>query len=205
MGVAVPADVLDDEVAFFRSLFGLAPGAVEEFMEPQGRLRSRALRPRSGDLRVVLNVEETAGGTARLGVNQVALRTDDVVTTVRGLRERGVPLMRVPGNYYRDLDARFGLTTDLLDHLREHELLYDRVGDGELLHAYTDVLPTGFYVEVLERRGGYDAYGSANTHVRLAAQGWSAKGCAGYLMPVVAIELTKKRWPTTKSTAPAAG
>jgi 4-hydroxyphenylpyruvate dioxygenase len=32
------------------------------------------------------------------------------------------------------------------------------------------VLPTGFYVELLERRGGYDAYGSPNTHVRLAAQ-----------------------------------
>ena len=49
-------------------------------------------------------------------------------------------------------------------------MLYDRVGDGELLHVYTDVLPTGFYVELLERRGGYDGYGSANTHVRLAAQ-----------------------------------
>jgi 4-hydroxyphenylpyruvate dioxygenase len=44
------------------------------------------------------------------------------------------------------------------------------VGEGELLHAYTAVLPTGFYVELLERRGGYDGYGSAGTHVRLAAQ-----------------------------------
>lgn len=171
VGVAVSSDVLDDEVAFFRTLFDLAPGAVEEFMEPQGRLRSRALRPTAGELRVVLNVEETGGGTPPLGVTQVALRTDDVAATVRGLRERGVPLMRVPDNYYRDLDARFGLPTTLLDELRTHHLLYDRVGGGELLHAYTHVLPTGFYVEVLERRGGYDAYGSANTHVRLASQG----------------------------------
>ena len=44
------------------------------------------------------------------------------------------------------------------------------VGDGELLHVYTPVLGTGFYVELLERRGGYDGYGSANTHVRLASQ-----------------------------------
>jgi len=28
----------------------------------------------------------------------------------------------------------------------------------------------GFYVDLLERRGGYDGYGSAGTHVRLAAQ-----------------------------------
>ena len=37
-------------------------------------------------------------------------------------------------------------------------------------HAYTPVLATRFYVELLERRGGYDGYGSAGTHVRLAAQ-----------------------------------
>ena len=30
--------------------------------------------------------------------------------------------------------------------------------------------PTGFHVELLERRGGYDGYGSASTHVRLAMQ-----------------------------------
>ena len=49
-------------------------------------------------------------------------------------------------------------------------MLYDRVGTGELLHAYTPVLPGGFYVELLERRGGYDGYGSANTALRLALQ-----------------------------------
>jgi 4-hydroxyphenylpyruvate dioxygenase len=76
--------------------------------------------------------------------------------------------MAVPDNYYVDLDARFVLPPALLAELREHQLLYDRSGDGELLHAYTPVLSTGFYIELLERRGGYDGYGSANTFVRLA-------------------------------------
>jgi len=79
-------------------------------------------------------------------------------------------MMRVPGNYYVDLDARFGLEPALLDALREHSMQYDRIGTGELLHAYTRVLDAGFNVEVQERRGDYDAYGSASTHVRLAAQ-----------------------------------
>ena len=56
---------------------------------------------------------------------------------------------------------RFALDAGLLALLRENGLLYDRIGSGELLHAYTPVLPTGFYVEVLERRGGYDGYGVA--------------------------------------------
>jgi 4-hydroxyphenylpyruvate dioxygenase len=171
VGVAVSADQLNEEVAYFRTLFGLVPGPIEEFMEPHGRLRSRAMRPVVGDLRVVLNVVEAGVDHApTLGVNQLAFACADVADTVRALRARGVALMPVPENYYVDLAARFGLPEDVIAHLREHQLLYDRVGDGELLHAYTDVQATGFYVEVLERRAGYDGYGATNTHVRLAAQ-----------------------------------
>ena len=73
-------------------------------------------------------------------------------------------------NYYADLEARFALEPALLADLREHQVLYDRVGTGELLHTYTPVLPGGFYLELLERRGGYDGYGSANTALRRALQ-----------------------------------
>ena len=161
---------LNEEMAFFRTLFGFEPDAPEEFMEPHGRLRSIALRPAAGDVRIVLNVTETADAPHPHGVTQVALRCGDVASAVLGLRSRGVPLMRVPDNYYVDLDARFGLAPDVLEHLRTHQLLYDRAGDGELVHAFTQDLGTGFHVELLERRGGYDGYGSPNTFVRLASQ-----------------------------------
>jgi 4-hydroxyphenylpyruvate dioxygenase len=171
VGVVVVPDQLNAEIGFLRTVFGLDPGAVEEFMEPHGRLRSRALRPAAGDLRLVLNVVDTAPEHPHpAGVTQVAFACPDVLAAVRGLRARGVPLMPVPDNYYVDLSARFALPADRLDALRRHGVLYDRAGDGELLHAYTPVLGTGFYVELLERRGGYSGYGSANTHVRLAAQ-----------------------------------
>lgn len=171
VAVAVPPEQFDQQVAFFRTLFDLAPGTVEEFIEPHGRLRSRALRPANGDLRVVLNVEDVrAGSPRRSGITQVAFACSDVVARVREMRARGVPLMPVPDNYYVDLDARLGVDPDLLAQLREHGLLYDRIGEGELLHAFTLPLPTGFHVELLERRGGYDGYGAAGTHVRLAAQ-----------------------------------
>ena len=171
VGMEVAPHELNQEVAFFRTLFGLSPAPVQEFMEPHGRLRSRSLRPAEGDLRVILNVVESGSGHVPTpGVNQVAFACADVASTVQGLRSRGVVLMGVPDNYYVDLDARFGLPADFVEHLRRHQLLYDRDADGELLHAYTEVLPTGFYVELLERRGGYDGYGASNTHVRLVAQ-----------------------------------
>ncbi len=171
VAISVSPQQLNEEMAFFRTVFDLAPGAPQEFMEPHGRLRSIALRPASGDLRIVLNVTEASAQAPHPhGVTQVAFRCHDVSSVVDDLRSRGVPFMSVPDNYYVDLDARFRLSPDFLERLRDQQLLYDRIGEGQLLHAYTDVLIPGFYVELLERRGGYDGYGSANTFVRLAAQ-----------------------------------
>jgi 4-hydroxyphenylpyruvate dioxygenase len=170
VAMSVPGDRLNEQVSFLRTLFGLHPGAVEEFIEPHGRLRSRAFRPPAGSLRLVLHVEELGpAGIPLPGITQVAFACSDVRAEVVAMRTRGVPLMPVPDNYYTDLDARFGLDPELLADLRHHQLLYDRSGDGELLHAFTMPLSTGFHVELLERRGGYDGYGSAGTHVRLAA------------------------------------
>ena len=176
IGTVVDGHHVNAEMSFYRGLFGLAPGPVTEFMEPYGRLRSRDLRPADGGLRLVLNVADTQDGGPPAGVNQLAFGCRDLLAEVRRLRERGVELLDVPDNYYADLEARFALGPELLADLREHRVLYDRVGTGELLHAYTPVLGGGFYVELLERRGGYDGYGSANTALRLALQAQHASG-----------------------------
>ncbi|NYI45679.1 4-hydroxyphenylpyruvate dioxygenase [Nocardioides aromaticivorans] len=170
LGVAVPAGRLNEEVAFLRTLLGLEPAPLEEFIDPHGRIRSRAFRPAKGELRVVVNVAEVADVPRPTGVVQVAFGCTDLLAEVRRLRAAGVPLMAVPDNYYVDLEARLDLDAAFVATLREHGALYDRSAQGELLHAYTPVLPQGFCIELLERRGGYDGYGAANTHVRLAAQ-----------------------------------
>ncbi len=59
-GSPYPPDRLNEEVGFLRTLFDLVPGAVEEFMEPHGRLRSRALRPPAGDLRAWCSTSRTS-------------------------------------------------------------------------------------------------------------------------------------------------
>ena len=169
VGTAVDAWHLDAETSFHRGLFAFEPGPVSEFMEPRGRMRSRVLRPGAGSLRLVLSVVDTRGAAPQ-GINQVAFRCGDVRAEVRRLRALGADLVDVPDNYYADLEARFGLADETVEDLRAHGLLYDRDGDGELLHTYTPVLNGGFYVELLERRGGYDGFGSANTAVRLAMQ-----------------------------------
>ena len=85
------------------------------------------------------------------------------------MRERGVPLLEIPGNYYDDLAARTELEPAAIERMRELGVLYDGSDGGELLHFYTAMAGSVFF-EVLERRGGSEGYGAANSPVRMAAQ-----------------------------------
>jgi len=171
IGIVVDPDQLDAEVSFYRSLFGLTSGPVLEFTEPQGRLRSRVLRPALGNLRVVLNVTAASSSVqAHNGVNQLAFACDDIFVAVTQLRHRGADLLAIPDNYYDEIRARFDLDAKFVGRLRESGILYDRSESGELLHVYSQKIEGRFYVELLQRIGHYDGYGAPNTYVRLAAQ-----------------------------------
>jgi 4-hydroxyphenylpyruvate dioxygenase len=164
--LAQPFEAFHEAGLFYRSLLGLKPSESEELAAPDGLVRSRAFE--SADVRVVLNVPALAGG--RQGeLQHVAFACADALATARAMRERGVPLVPVPGNYYDDLVARLELAPALLEELRALDVLYDRTADGELLHFYTAHIGGRVFFEVLERRGGYSGYGAANSPIRMAA------------------------------------
>ena len=86
-----------------------------------------------------------------------------------------VRLLPIPENYYDDLAARLGLDDEVVDRLRDHDVLYDRdPNGGEFLHVYTQTFHDRFFFEVVQRAGGYDQYGAVNAPVRMAAQARAA-------------------------------
>ncbi|MEC5404450.1 TIM barrel protein [Paraburkholderia sp. MPAMCS5] len=177
--LAVPANALDTWVLFLRTAFGLQAEAGVLVPDPYGLVRSRALRSRDGSVRVVLNasvdhhtaVAEALHTYHGSGLNHVAFSTSDIFSAIPEFVADGLPVLRIPRNYYEDLAARYALPDDMLDALREHNILYDRdERGGEFFHAYTEQLDQRFFMEIVERRGGYDGYGASNAAVRLAAQ-----------------------------------
>ena len=103
-------------------------------------------------------------------VGEPAARTD-LLDRAEALRASGAMLLPVPEAYYDDLAARLDPEPGLLARLRRLGVLYDRDDSGgELFHLYTPLVAGRFYVELLERRGGYLGFGAANTPVRLASQ-----------------------------------
>jgi 4-hydroxyphenylpyruvate dioxygenase len=97
------------------------------------------------------------------GVQHMALSTDDIITTVSALRDRGVEFLTVPTTYYEELQARVGRIDEPLEDLQELGILVDRDPDGYLLQIFSKPVqdrPTVFY-EIIQRKGAR-SFGKGN-------------------------------------------
>jgi 4-hydroxyphenylpyruvate dioxygenase len=97
------------------------------------------------------------------GVQHLALATDDIVSTVSAMRERGVEFLYVPDTYYDDVLERVGEIDEDIEVLKKHGILIDRDEEGYLLQLFThNVLdrPTVF-IEIIQRKGA-QSFGVGN-------------------------------------------
>ncbi|MGQ3030684.1 MAG: 3-keto-5-aminohexanoate cleavage protein, partial [Ferrovibrionaceae bacterium] len=87
------------------------------------------------------------------------------------IKAAGFATLQISRNYYDDLEARLGLAPELADRLREANILYDRdIDGGEYFQLYSPLFGEGLFLEVVERRNGYQGYGAPNAQFRIAAQ-----------------------------------
>jgi 4-hydroxyphenylpyruvate dioxygenase len=97
------------------------------------------------------------------GVQHMALATDDIITTVTTLKDRGVEFLSVPTTYYDDLQKRVGKIDEDVGSLAKLGILIDRDPDGYLLQIFTKPVedrPTVFY-EIIQRKGA-KSFGAGN-------------------------------------------
>jgi len=89
------------------------------------------------------------------GVQHIALNTDDIITSVRRLVERGVDFLKTPRNYYETVLDRVGSIAEDINQLAELGILVDHDDEGYLLQIFSKPIvnrPTVFF-EVIERKG----------------------------------------------------
>ena len=169
---------MDNFVLFYRALFGFTPEQLWEIPDTMGLIQSRTMASAGRTIRLPLNISESRETTtgrflttsSGAGVQHIAMATTDIQKAISQVAARGARLLPIPGNYYEDIEARWGLEPDRLEILRAHNILYDRDDGGEFLHAYTDPFDDRFFFEIVQRIGDYQQYGAANASVRMAAQ-----------------------------------
>ncbi len=121
----------------------------------------------NGNGRIKFPINEPAAGRKRSqiqeyldwyrspGCQHIALRTEDIVGTVRRLRDNGVEFLGLPHAYYATLAERVGDVGVPIDTLEGLGIEADRDEEGYLLQIFTRPVqdrPT-FFFEIIERHG----------------------------------------------------
>ncbi len=97
------------------------------------------------------------------GVQHIAVATDDIISTVRELKARGVEFLHTPDTYYDNLRAHVGNIDEDVEALRSLRIMADRDEEGYLLQIFTKPVedrPTVFF-EIIQRKGA-KSFGAGN-------------------------------------------
>jgi 4-hydroxyphenylpyruvate dioxygenase len=169
---------MDEYVAYYSDVMGfrnMLAFTDEDISTEYSALMSKVMS--NGNERIKFPINEPAKGKKKSqieeylefyrgpGVQHVALATNDIISTVRDLRGRGVEFLHVPDTYYdRDvLFDRVGEINENVEDLEELGILVDRDPDGYLLQIFTKPVqdrPTVFY-EIIQREGAR-TFGAGN-------------------------------------------
>ncbi len=126
-----------------------------------GRIKFPINEPAEGKKKS--QVEEYLDFYEGAGVQHLAVATDDIITTVINLRERGVEFLRVPDTYYEELRGRIGDIDEEMEQLQSLGILVDRDDEGYLLQIFSKPIeprPTMFF-EIIQRKGA-KSFGKGN-------------------------------------------
>ena len=118
-----------------------------------GRIKFPINEPATGKKKS--QIQEFIDYYGMAGTQHIALRTEDIVGTVRQLRENGIEFLGLPHAYYETLADRVGDVGVPIETLEELGIEADRDEEGYLLQIFTRPIqdrPT-FFFEIIERHG----------------------------------------------------
>ncbi|MGH2476667.1 MAG: 4-hydroxyphenylpyruvate dioxygenase [Candidatus Limnocylindrales bacterium] len=159
---------MDEFVAYYRDVMGFAQLIHYDdkvIHTDYSALMSKVMTNGNGRIKFPINEPATGKKKSQIqefldwyrapGCQHVALRTEDIVGTVRRLRDNGVEFLGLPHEYYATLAERVGDVGVPIDTLEELGIEADRDEEGYLLQIFTRPVqdrPT-FFFEIIERHG----------------------------------------------------
>jgi len=166
--VNVELEKMDFWKDYYEKVFGFF--AFVRFDETDISTKYSALKSvvvRSANWKVKLPINEPAEGLKKSqieeyldfnegpGVQHIAIKTNNIIKSIKALRNNGVDFLVVPDSYYDDLKKRVGNIDEDIDKLKELNILVDRDEEGYLLQLFTKPIedrPT-LFIEIIQRKG----------------------------------------------------
>ena len=136
-------------------------------------LRSKVVHNPSGTVKFPINepaqgkrksqIQEYLDYFKGAGVQHLAISTNDLVSTVSHLKQRGIEFLNTPDAYYDGLSKRVSGMSEAVDDLKKLRILVDHDDKGYMLQIFTKPLqdrPTLFF-ELIQRKGS-ESFGKGN-------------------------------------------
>ena len=159
---------MDQFVDFYRDVLGFAQLIHYDdkvIHTEYSALMSKVMTNGNGRIKFPINEPATGKKKSQIqeyldwyrspGCQHIAMRTEDIVGTVRRLRDNGIEFLGLPHEYYATLADRVGDVGVPIDTLEELGIEADRDEEGYLLQIFTRPVqdrPT-FFFEIIERHG----------------------------------------------------
>lgn len=174
----VPEGEMTRWARFYEDVYGFR--RFLDFDEDDISTKYSALRSvvmANDDLSVKIPINEPAEGLKKSqiqeyldfypgpGVQHLAITTENILTTIEEMRDRGADFLDAPEAYYDDLPDRIPLegVDEALEDLEELGILLDEDEEGYLLQLFTNPIqdrPTLFF-EIIQRKGA-QGFGKGN-------------------------------------------
>jgi 4-hydroxyphenylpyruvate dioxygenase len=163
----VPKGQLQDAVTWYEQVLGFERQRRFTIQTPRSGLCSQVLIHPDGTAQIPINeptsansqIQEFLDANRGVGIQHIALQTDDIVQTVAQLRQDGLKFLSVPNAYYDRLADRPGFQSQDTDWsaIATQEILVDwpqETPEAMLLQVFTETVfpePT-FFFEIIQRQ-----------------------------------------------------
>ncbi|UXI03755.1 4-hydroxyphenylpyruvate dioxygenase [Photobacterium sp. TY1-4] len=132
-------------------------------------LLSRAMTSPCGKIRIPIN--ESSDDKSQIaeyleqyngeGIQHIALSTENILTTVKTLKDGGLAFMDTPDTYYEGINQRVPQHKEDIAKLNELKVLIDGDQSGILLQIFTDTVIGPVFFEIIQRKGN-EGFGEGN-------------------------------------------
>jgi 4-hydroxyphenylpyruvate dioxygenase len=155
----------------FETFIEFGPGDIST---QYSALLSKVVRSKDGIIKNPINepfdgvkksqIEEYIEEYSGSGIQHIAIVCENIIESIRALRENGLEFLSVPTTYYDILRERNYPLSEDIDELKKYGILCDIEGKGYLLQLFTKPIgdrPT-FFFEFIQRREGSSGFGQGN-------------------------------------------
>lgn len=163
---------MDKWAGFYERIFNFQQIRFFDIKGQATGLVSRAMGSPCGKIKIPLNeskddqsqIEEFIRDYHGEGIQHIALSTENIYQSVKGLNDSGIHFLDVPDTYYEGIDARVPWHSEPLDQLQNLKILVDGTPTPEgglLLQIFTENLFGPVFFEIIQRKGN-DGFGEGN-------------------------------------------